>query len=129
MAFRAAAAATRGGATEREQSGVARSKRRWPVRASPHMATTHWTSFSVASSLAHHPHLPPPPVQCSFFARDAACSVYFKCFRRILYVAKVDLNVTMLHMFHTHIACVLSGCCIFNEKFECSMQHETDVAT
>ena len=35
----------------------------------------------------------------------------------------------MLHMFHTHIACVLSGCCIFNEKFECSMQYETDVAT
>ena len=41
---------------------------------------------------------------------------------------KVDLNVAMLHIFHTHVASVLSECCIFNKRFECSLQHETDVA-
>ena len=46
--------------------------------------------------------------------------VCFKCIIKILQVfyvdvAKVDLDV-------------LSGCCIFNEKFECSMQYEVNVA-
>ena len=43
-------------------------------------------------------------------------------------VIKIDLDVAMLHVFHTHVVIVLSGCFIFNERFECSMQHEIDVA-
>ena len=43
-------------------------------------------------------------------------------------VAKVDLDIVMLHMFYTHVKNILSRCCIFNERFEYSMQHETDVA-
>ena len=43
-------------------------------------------------------------------------------------ITKIDLDVAMLHVFHTHVVIVLSGCFIFNERFECSMQHETDVA-
>jgi len=42
----------------------------------------------------------------------------------------------MLQVFYANIAkvdvamlrCVLSACYIFDERFECSMQHETDVA-
>jgi hypothetical protein len=30
-------------------------------------------------------------------------------------------------MFHAYVANVLSGCCIFNEIFECSKRHETNV--
>ena len=32
---------------------------------------------------------------------------------------KIDLDVAMLHMFHAHVASVLSGCCIFIEIFDC----------
>ena len=39
-------------------------------------------------------------------------------------VLKLDLNITYIF---THVATVLSGCCIFDERFECSMQHEIDV--
>jgi len=39
-------------------------------------------------------------------------------------VIKIDLDVAMLHVFHTYVVIVLSGCFIFNERFECSMQHE-----
>ena len=42
-------------------------------------------------------------------------------------VPKVDLDVTMLNVFHTHTASVLSVCCILSRDLECSMQHETDV--
>jgi len=34
----------------------------------------------------------------------------------------------MLQMFYLDVANVLSSYCIFNERFEYSMQHETDVA-
>jgi hypothetical protein len=34
----------------------------------------------------------------------------------------------MIHMFHTHVLNMLSGCCIFNERIECSNKHETYVA-
>ena len=33
----------------------------------------------------------------------------------------------MLQMFYLDVANVLSSYCIFNERFEYSMQHETDV--
>ena len=39
-------------------------------------------------------------------------------------VAKVDLDIVMLHIFYTHVKNVLSRYCIFNERFEYSMQHE-----
>ena len=42
-------------------------------------------------------------------------------------VAKVDLDVAMLHMF-LRITSVLSECYILNEMFECTTQHETNVA-
>ena len=34
----------------------------------------------------------------------------------------------MLHIFYPRVASVLCRCCIFNERFECSMQYETYVA-
>jgi len=46
-------------------------------------------------------------------------------------VAKVDLDVVLLYLlqvFYLDVASVLSGCCVFNARFECAMQHETDVA-
>ena len=48
-------------------------------------------------------------------------SVLYECY-------KENLNVAMLHMFYIHIVKVLSGCCIFDESFDCSMQHETNIA-
>jgi hypothetical protein len=36
-------------------------------------------------------------------------------------------DVKMLHMLRPHVANVLSECCIFNERFECNNQHETNV--
>ena len=39
-------------------------------------------------------------------------------------VVKADLDVVFLHF----VASVLSGCCVFNERFKCPMQHEIDVA-
>ena len=45
-------------------------------------------------------------------------------------VAKVDLYVELLHLLQVfYLDCkYLSGCYVFNEKFECSMQHKTYVA-
>ena len=43
-------------------------------------------------------------------------------------VAKVDLEIAILHIFYTNIACVLFVYCIFDEKFEYSMQYEIDIA-
>ena len=43
-------------------------------------------------------------------------------------VAKVDLNVVMLHVFHTHVKSVLPGCCIFIKRFRMFHATETDVA-
>jgi hypothetical protein len=49
-----------------------------------------------------------------------------------VYGAKIGLDVLVLHMFHTHVANVESGCCMFNEMFhvdfKCLMQHKMNVA-
>ena len=44
-------------------------------------------------------------------------------------VRKVDLDVAILYIFYTYVTSILSGCCIFNKRFECSIQHETYVAS
>ena len=46
-------------------------------------------------------------------------------------VAKVDIDVVLLYLlqvFYLDVTSVLSGCCVFNARFECAMQHKTDVA-
>lgn len=47
--------------------------------------------------------------------------------KHMLQVFHVD--IAMLHVFYTHIANILSECCIFNERCECYIQHEIDVVT
>ena len=44
---------------------------------------------------------------------------YFRIMLQVFHrdVAKVDLDVVILHVFHTDVASVLSGCCIFIERF------------
>ena len=56
---------------------------------------------------------------------ETVASVYFTCFKysRIMLqvfhanVAKIDLDIAMLHVFHMHVPSVLSECYIFIEKF------------
>nr|TKW05443.1 hypothetical protein SEVIR_7G175900v2 [Setaria viridis] len=91
----------------------------------------------------HYPPPPPPFPNVGFCCAvllllgfAACCKHMFQVFqmfqKNVASVScgccKVDLDVAMLHMFHAHVASVLSGCCTFNERFECSMQHDTDVA-
>ena len=42
-------------------------------------------------------------------------------------VANVDVDIAMLHTFHTDVTNILSGCYIFIERLKCFMQHKTDV--
>nr|TKV95970.1 hypothetical protein SEVIR_9G398300v2 [Setaria viridis] len=78
---------------------------------------------------------PPPPQFPSVGSRCAVLLLpgFAACCKRMFQVfqmfqknvasvscgcCKVDLDVAMLHMFHTHVVSVLSGCFIFNERFE-----------
>ena len=40
-------------------------------------------------------------------------------------VANVDVDIAMLHTFHTDVTNILSGCYIFIERLKCFMQHKT----
>jgi hypothetical protein len=55
----------------------------------------------------------------------ACCMLRFPIFKCFVDVAK---RIMMLRMFHARGSSVSFECCIFNKAFECSSQHEVDVA-
>jgi hypothetical protein len=53
--------------------------------------------------------------------------VAYKCCKCYMLMLQKRSDVAMLNIVHTHISSVLHGCRIFNQKLECSNQHETRV--
>jgi hypothetical protein len=83
-------------------------------RASPGIELPGSPSFSSSTT-----------VQCSSFARFSVFRYFEKnVASAYVDVAKVGQDVAMLHMFYTNVVSVLSIYCIFNERFECSIQYE-----